>query len=60
MLAAVVATVLSGCAGSTARSGSFDVPIDVVKHGRQVIALVPVTIDGHGPSHAVLRLHHRG
>jgi hypothetical protein len=48
-LAAVAVLVLAGCGGSAAPTGSFEVPIDVVKHGSQVIALVPVTIDGHGP-----------
>lgn len=48
-LAAVAVLVLAGCGGSSAPLGSFSVPIDVVKHGKQVIALVPVTIDGHGP-----------
>jgi hypothetical protein len=48
-LAAVAVLVLAGCGGSSTPTGSFEVPIDVVKHGTQVIALVPVTIDGHGP-----------
>jgi hypothetical protein len=52
-LPAVAAAVLlvAGCGGSksSAPTGTFDVSIEVVKHGKQVIALVPVTIDGHGP-----------
>ena len=37
--------------GKTVRGsgGSVDVAIQVLKHGRQVLAVVPVTIDGHGP-----------
>jgi len=48
--------VASGCGGSSESAtrtvgadGSLNVAIKVVKHGRQVIALVPVTIDGKGP-----------
>ena len=48
--------VASGCGGSSKSAtrtvgadGSLNVAIKVVKHGRQVIALVPVTIDGKGP-----------
>jgi hypothetical protein len=44
--------LVAGCGSSkaaTSTSGQFDVAIKVVKHGKQVIALVPVTIDGHGP-----------
>jgi hypothetical protein len=49
-LAAVAAVVLlaAGCGGAAERDG-LAVHIDVVKHGRQVLALVPVTIDGKGP-----------
>jgi hypothetical protein len=47
-LAGVAALVAAGCGGSKP-SGSLEVPIDVLKHGSQVIALVPVTINGHGP-----------
>ena len=45
------ALVAAGCGGhhAAAPTGQFDVAIKVLKHGRQVIALVPVTIDGHGP-----------
>jgi hypothetical protein len=48
--------VLAGCGGSAkpdaptaGPDGSLNVAIKVLKHGRQVIALVPVTIDGTGP-----------
>ena len=45
--------LLAGCGGSSTSAkpppGRFDVALKVVKHGRQVIALVPVTINGHGP-----------
>lgn len=52
--AAVAALLLSGCGGSTASpktapGGRLDVAIKIVKHGKQVIALVPVTINGRGP-----------
>lgn len=49
---ALVALLAAGCGGgakSSAPTGSFDVAIKVLKHGPQVIALVPVTIDGKGP-----------
>jgi predicted aspartyl protease len=41
----------AACGGrrAAAPTGQFDVAIKVLKHGKQVIALVPVTIDGHGP-----------
>ena len=49
--AAVV--LLAGCGGSSSspkpQLGQFDVALKVLKHGNQVIALVPVTINGHGP-----------
>jgi len=51
---AVAAVVAAGC-GSKATvptenpDGSLNVAIKVLKHGKQVIALVPVTIDGKGP-----------
>lgn len=52
----LAALVLAGCGGSAktakptvAADGSLNVAIKVLKHGRQVIALVPVTIDGKGP-----------
>jgi predicted aspartyl protease len=48
--------VLAGCGGSAkvvkptvGADGSMNVAIKVLKHGKQVIALVPVTIDGKGP-----------
>ena len=52
-LAAVV-LLAAGCGGSKAASttppaGQLTVKIKVLKHGKQVIALVPVTIDGKGP-----------
>lgn len=50
------ALVASGCGGSSTvtkptvgADGSLNVAIKVLKHGQQVIALVPVTIDGKGP-----------
>lgn len=52
----LAAGLLAGCGGShsaatttTTPKGQLDVAIKVLKHGRQVIALVPVTIDGKGP-----------
>jgi hypothetical protein len=44
--------VLAGCGGSASAdtdSGRLQVKLQIVKHGRQVLALVPVTIDGKGP-----------
>jgi hypothetical protein len=47
--------VLAGCGGAASSTkpkvplGRFDVALKVLKHGHQVIALVPVTINGHGP-----------
>ena len=51
---AAAATLLAGCGGSSSSSsrpplGQFDVALKVLKHSNQVIALVPVTINGHGP-----------
>ena len=48
---AAAALLLSGCGGSksTVPPGQLDVAIKIVRHGKQVIALVPVTINGHGP-----------
>lgn len=51
------ALVASGCGGSSkvvakptiGADGSLNVAIKVLKHGRQVIAVVPVRIDGKGP-----------
>ena len=41
---------LAGCGGTTSTpKGSLVVAITVLKHGRQVLAVVPVTIDGKGP-----------
>jgi hypothetical protein len=52
-LAAVLAVlVLAGCGGGTTApqpGGVYRVKIKVIKHGGQVIALVPVTINGKGP-----------
>lgn len=52
----IAALVLAGCGGSAKQAtptvgadGSLNVAIKVVKHGKQVIAVVPVTIDGKGP-----------
>jgi hypothetical protein len=61
--AAALAVTAAGCGGSctcgttgaaTVRAGAASVgertiPIQVVRHGGQVIALVPVTIEGKGP-----------
>jgi hypothetical protein len=43
--------VLAGCGGGSPADTSerLRVELDIVKHGRQVLALVPVTIDGKGP-----------
>ena len=46
--------VLAGCGGSSSSTpptvhGQLLVNIKVIKHGRQVLALVPVTINGKGP-----------
>ena len=54
LLLAAAVLVLAGCGGSKTSmpatpKGQLDVAIKVLKHGRQVIALVPVTIDGKGP-----------
>jgi hypothetical protein len=53
VLGAVCTLLATSCGGSThqARSDqpSVLVTIKVLKHGRQVLALVPVRIDGHGP-----------
>jgi hypothetical protein len=52
---AAAVLVLAGCGGASSSPtprvplGPFDVALKVVKHGNQVIALVPVTINGHGP-----------
>jgi predicted aspartyl protease len=60
LLLAAAALIVSGCGASsttTAKAviptenpdGSLNVAIKVVRHGKQVIALVPVTINGKGP-----------
>jgi predicted aspartyl protease len=59
---ALVALLAAGCGGGSTSSaplpttvplrsadGTLNVAIKVFKHGKQVIALVPVTIDGKGP-----------
>jgi hypothetical protein len=55
---AAAALLLSGCGSTTTvgqqpptenPDGSLNVAIKVLKHGKQVIALVPVTINGKGP-----------
>jgi predicted aspartyl protease len=55
---ALVALLAAGCGGGSTSSatvplrsadGTLNVAIKVLKHGKQVIALVPVTIDGKGP-----------
>ena len=54
---AAAALLLSGCGSTTTTKpipvenpdGSLNVAIKVLKHGKQVIAVVPVTIDGKGP-----------
>jgi hypothetical protein len=39
----------AACGGGSKDAGALSVDIQVVKHGRQVLALVPVTINGKGP-----------
>ena len=53
---AVAAALTAGCGGSKqsvvplrSADGTLNVAIKVLKHGKQVIALVPVTINGKGP-----------
>lgn len=51
-LALAAVLVVAGCGGSSAPPtlhGQLLVDIKVIKHGPQVLALVPVTIDGRGP-----------
>jgi len=52
----IAALVVAGCGGSSRMTkptvgpdGSLNVAIKVLKRGKQVIAVVPVTIDGKGP-----------
>jgi len=53
--AALAAHLAAGCGGtsksqtSEAPKGSLFVAIKVLKQGKQVLAVVPVKIDGHGP-----------
>jgi predicted aspartyl protease len=54
-VAALAALLAAGC-GSASKAESSEVPKDslfvaikVLKHGKQVLAVVPVKIDGHGP-----------
>jgi predicted aspartyl protease len=55
LVLALAVGLLAGCGGSktgsttTTQNGRLDVAIRVLRHGRQVIAVVPVTIDGKGP-----------
>ena len=55
LVLALAVGLLAGCGGSkigsttTTPNGRLDVAIKVLRHGRQVIAVVPVTIDGKGP-----------
>ena len=45
----VLAVLLAGCGGGASSKHELTVKMNVVKDGKQVIALVPVTIDGKGP-----------
>jgi predicted aspartyl protease len=51
--ALLAAAVLAGCGGASksvgAPRGQLQVDIKVLKQGKQVLALVPVTINGKGP-----------
>jgi Aspartyl protease len=50
--ALLACALLAGCGGggtTAVPKGSLVVTIKVLKHGRQVLAVVPVTIDGKGP-----------
>ena len=56
LMLAAAAVLVSGCGFETTKpvptqnpDGSLNVVIKIVKHGTQVIALVPITIDGKGP-----------
>ena len=53
-LAVAALLVLAGCGASSSTApptlhGQLLVDIKVIKHGKQVLALVPVTINGKGP-----------
>jgi Aspartyl protease len=53
-LAAAAVLLLAGCGGGSSSApptvhGQLLVEIKVIKHGAQVLALVPVTINGKGP-----------
>jgi predicted aspartyl protease len=48
-VALVAVVALAGCGGGGSAKRELRVDLQVVKNGRQVIALVPVTIDGKGP-----------
>jgi aspartyl protease len=49
-VAVLLCALAAGCGASTSSPrGSSVVSITVLKHGRQVLAVVPVTIDGKGP-----------
>jgi predicted aspartyl protease len=50
VLLASVLVLAAGCgSGSSTSKGSVTVPIRVLQHGHDVLALVSVRIDGHGP-----------
>ena len=56
MTLAFAAALTAGCGGSKSAvvplrsaDGTLNVAIKVLRHGKQVIALVPVTINGKGP-----------
>lgn len=48
-LAAGAALLVAGCGGGGTPHGTALVGMKVVKSGKEVLALVPVRIDGHGP-----------
>jgi hypothetical protein len=48
-LAILLLVLLAAGCGSSARSGSQSLDIKVLKSGGQVLAVVPVMIEGHGP-----------
>jgi predicted aspartyl protease len=56
LAAAALAALLCAACGGTSKAQSSEVPktslfvaMKVLKHGKQVLAVVPVKIDGHGP-----------